>query len=121
MDEFSVVIPGDPPALNATYRVVTIKGHGRLAKTSEVTTWQTGTAFLVRAAKPSGWAPSRRVRVEVSWFTTRKRDADSGIKALLDALAAGLGINDSCFLPTVLSNEVDKASPRTVVTVRNES
>ena len=121
MTEWSVTIPGNPPALNSTYKVVTIKGRGRLAKHSEVAVWQDMVAWLTRAAKPAGWEPTRRVRVEVTWWTARKRDADAGLKALLDALATGLDINDSCFLPTVLSNEVDKAKPRTEVTIRNES
>lgn len=121
MSEFSVTIPGNPPALNSTYKVVTIKGHGRLAKHAAVATWQDTVAWLTKVAAPKGWSPSRRVRVEVAWWTARTRDADAGLKALLDALATGLGINDSCFLPTVLSNEVDKANPRTEVTIRCES
>lgn len=121
MTEFKVTIPGDPPRINATYKVITIRGRGRLAKHSEVSTWQDGAALLVRVAKPSGWEPSRRVRIEIAWWTTRQRDADSGLKACLDAIATGLGINDSCFLPTIVSNEKDPARPRTEVTIRCES
>jgi Holliday junction resolvase RusA-like endonuclease len=121
MPDFSVAIPGNPPALNSTYKVVTIKGRGRLAKHSAVSVWQDSVAWLTRAAKPADWQPSRRVRVEVSWYAARKRDADAGLKALLDGLAVGLGIDDACFLPTILLNEVDKTDPRTLVTIRCES
>jgi Holliday junction resolvase RusA-like endonuclease len=121
MTDFSVVIDGNPPALNTTYKIITIKGRGRLAKHSAVSSWQDTVAWLTRAAKPADWEPSRRVRVEISWYAARKRDADAGMKALLDGLAVGLGIDDACFLPTVLLNEVDKARPRTEVTIRCES
>jgi Holliday junction resolvase RusA-like endonuclease len=118
---WSVTIPGNPPTLNSTYKVVTIAGHSRLAKHSAVATWQDTVAWLTRAAVPKDWSASRRVRVEITWWTARTHDADAGLKALLDGLAVGLGINDRCFLPTVVSNEVDAANPRTEVMIRNES
>ncbi len=120
MSEFGIVIPGNPPGVNHTYRVFTVNGKARVSKRRDVESWQAAVAFLVRSVKPSGWTPSRRVRVEVQWWTARAHDADAGLKALLDGLAVGLDINDKCFLPTVLSNEVDKANPRTEVTIRNE-
>jgi Holliday junction resolvase RusA-like endonuclease len=119
--EFSVVIPGNPPAVNSSYRAVPTKQGLRFHKLASVATWQDTAAWLTRAQRPAEWQPSRRVRVEVAWWTARTRDADAGLKALLDALATGLGINDSCFLPTVISNEVDSKNPRTEVTLRNES
>lgn len=118
---WSVVFPGNPPALNSTYRAVPTAKGIRFHKVSAVATWQDEVAWLTREAKPKGWAPSRRVRVEVSWWAKRTRDADAGLKALLDGLAVGLGIDDACFLPTIVLNEVDKDNPRTEVTIRCES
>ncbi len=121
-ESWSVVIEGNPPALNDTYKVnYGDKGKRSFYKNSSVTAWQDTVAWLVRQARPRGWEPTRRVRVEITWWTIKKRDADAGIKALLDGIAVGLGTDDSAFLPTVLSNEVDKADPRTIVTIRNES
>lgn len=41
------------------------------------------------------------------------------VKACLDAVAVGLGVDDSCFLLSVTVNEIDKEHPRTVVHVEN--
>lgn len=120
MNDWSVTIPGNPPALNSTYKVVTIAGKGRLAKHANVAVWQESVAWLVRQARPKDWQPARRVVIEVQWWTLRKRDADAGLKALLDGIAVGLGIDDSCFLPSVILNEVDRDNPATIVTVRNQ-
>lgn len=120
-DGFEVVIPGRPPSLNQTYRVVTIKGHGRLAKTSVAATWQDEVAWRVRQARPSNWMPGRRIRIAIRWWMNRPgRDADNPQKLLLDGIAHGLGIDDQGFLPCVRSNEVDRANPRTIVLIENE-
>ena len=122
MTDWEVVIPGHAPALNKTYKV-TYGGEGRrhVYKDSKVATWQDTAAWLVRAARPKDWHPSRRVMVTIEWYQPRKRDCDSGVKAALDAIATGLGVDDSIFLLCVPVNEIDKVNPRTVVRVSNES
>jgi len=91
----------------------------RLAKHSAVSTWQDSVAWLVKAARPRDFVPGRRVLVTIEWYSPRKRDCDAGVKACLDAVAVGLGIDDSCFLLSVPVNEIDKANPRTVIRIEN--
>lgn len=124
MNDWSFTIPGPPLSINATYKVVTMKTTTgmtrRLAKTPEAVAWQLGVVYIVKTAKPSGWRPARRIRIEMTFWMNRKgRDADNPQKALLDSIATALGVNDNSFLPCVLSNEVDKADPRVEVTIRN--
>lgn len=114
-----IEVPGPAPAINSTYHPVVVRGHLRLAKRSEVLTWQDTVAWLVKASRPLGWSPARRVLITIEWYSPRKRDCDSGVKAALDAIASGLGVDDACFLLSVPVNEVDKANPRTRITIEN--
>ena len=128
MSDFEVVIPGNPPGINDTYAIVhhppfcptCHRGAPRLGKKPHVETWQDSIAWLVKSARPSGWQPARRTVIEIEWYTERAgRDADGPMKALLDGIKVGLGCDDRGFLPRVLLNEKDKASPRTIVRVTN--
>lgn len=129
MSDFEFTVPGNPPSVNDTYKIVYTgarcptcgRGQPRLGKSAGVETWQDGVAWLAKAARPSGWAPARKTVIEVEWHTTRWHDSDNGLKALSDGIAHGLGCDDRGFLVRVMRNEVDKVSPRTVVRVTNES
>ena len=127
MSEFTVVVPGSPGAVNRAYKVVSFgprcpacgRGKPGLGKNDGVEAWQTEVAYRVRAAKPRGWTPTRRVIIEFSfWMGRAGRDGDGPTKPALDAIATGLGVNDNIFLGRVMLNEVDKANPRMIVTVR---
>lgn len=129
MIDWSFIIPGDPVSVNQTYKIVYIgkrcsicgRGPARLAKAAGVEAWQAEVGWLAKVARPSGWEPARRTIVEVDWYTTRPHDSDNGLKALGDGLAIGLGCNDKGFLMRAMSNEVDKAHPRTIVRIRNHA
>lgn len=117
MSDFEFEIPGPKPSVNHMYLpTATI---GRLRKAPGVEVWQTGVAYIVRLARPSGWMPARRTVIEVEWYTQRWADSDNGFKALADAIAAGLGCDDKGFLLRAMVNEVDKVNPRTIVRVTN--
>jgi Holliday junction resolvase RusA-like endonuclease len=126
---FRVVILGPPPSVNDSYQIVYHgprcptcgRGQPRLGKKNKVETWQDATAWQVKAARPSRWEPGRRVRIKIAvWFNRAGRDADDILKSLLDAIAVGLGVNDSIFLPAFESSEVDRANPRVEVEIENE-
>ena len=128
MTDWGFVIEGDPPSVNASYKIIYQgprcpacgKGTARLAKHEAVNTWQDGAAWIAKSARPSGWSPARRTVIEVEWYTTRRHDSDNGLKSLSDAIAHGLGCDDAGFLMRVLVNEQDKSSPRTVVRIWND-
>ena len=117
---FEVVIEGWAPTLNETYKAVPTNKGLRFAKSSAVAVWQDSLAWLVKAARPKDWQPARRVLITIEWYQPRKRDCDAGVKAALDAVAVGLGVDDSCFLLSVPVNEIDKANPRSVIRVENQ-
>ena len=118
---FSFEIPGVIKGSNHGYHIVYVAGHPRIAKLPEVETWQVEVAYRARQARPTNWAPGRRVRISYAvWFARAGRDADGILKFLLDGIASGLGVNDSTFLSTCTSSEVDKLNPRVEVTISNE-
>lgn len=125
---FEVEIPGSPGAINRAYRVVQFgprcptcgRGKPGLAKNDGVEAWQIEVAWRTKAARPSGWQPARRVIIEMDFYMGREgRDGDGPTKPLLDGIAEGLGVDDRIFLGRVISNEVDRANPRTVVRIIN--
>lgn len=119
MSDFGVIVPGVAPTLNSSYKVAGVGQSRRIYKDSSVSVWQEAVAWEIKAVRPRGWTPARRVLVTIEWYMPRKRDCDAGVKACLDAVAVGLGVDDSCFLLSVPVNEIDKDRPRTVITVEN--
>jgi Holliday junction resolvase RusA-like endonuclease len=116
VSEFTVLIPGQPPSVNHSYAR---NRQGKVYKVPGVESYQTAAALLVRLAKPTGWVATRRIEIEYRmWLDSPRRDASNALKALEDAIAAALGVNDSTFLPCVTLKEWDKLSPRVEVTIR---
>lgn len=119
MPDFTITVPGPAPALNATYKAAGAGANRRIYKDSKVSTWQDTCAWLVKAARPRDWRPGEKIMITIEWYMPRKRDCDAGIKSVLDAVAVGLGVDDSIFLVCVPINDVDKVSPRSVIHVEN--
>lgn len=115
MSEFSVLIPGQPPSVNHMYAP---NRQGGLRKVEGVETYQVMTAHLVRLARPTGWTPTAHIRIFYDFYLSRKADCDNLQKALNDAIAAALGVNDDTFLPCTNSKQLDRANPRVEVTIR---
>ena len=125
---WEVTIAGNQPSVNDTYTVVhhppfcpsCRRGIPRLGKKPHVETWQDAIAWSVKSARPRGWMPARRTRIEIEWYTEQAgRDADGPLKALLDGIKVGLGCDDKGFLPSVILNEKDKLNPRTIIRLEN--
>lgn len=114
---FRILVPGQPPSLNDTYRIVRVRhrdgsSHQQLAKRKEVETYQVIVSSLVRQAKPADWDPPGQIRIRY-WFRTKRAiDADNTLKAINDAIKIGMGTmvknnkvvpiwDDKLFLPCV--------------------
>jgi hypothetical protein len=136
---FSVTIEGQPPSMNHSYRPIKkpmrdsfgqpiLSAEGRqvvrigLAKKSSVTDYQQLVVWRTRAAKPSGWQHGGSwLRLTYKFYLSRKMDCDNAMKALNDAMATALGVDDFWFLPCVISKTVDhKQPPRVEVTIEDE-
>ena len=119
-------IEGQPPSVNHLYTIgwrPRKNGSGLgpcLIKADGIETYQAGVTYIVKTARPSGWKPARRVRLLYTYHLTRDADCDNLKKAMNDAIASALGVNDRIFLATDVSKEIVKANPRVEVEVVNE-
>src|SRR5438552_3390690 len=96
---WSFTIPGQPPSVNHSYRPVRMyraDGSVRMgiAKVPGLEAWQTSVALIVRSARPSGWQPQPLIKLSYEFFYRRRFDADNALKALNDAIAHALDVND---------------------------
>ena len=106
---WTVSIPGQPPSTNHMYTIG--KGYRRggiaypkLVKADGVESYQTMAAMLVRLARPSGWTwDGGLLRITYRFHLIDNVDCDNLLKALNDAIAGALDINDKWFLPNVES------------------
>lgn len=113
-------IPGQPPSTNHLYRQVTIAGKRRIAKDPKVEHYQILVTYIVRGKRPRGWypEPGKQLHLYYDFILNRDIDADNALKALNDAIAIALGVNDKLFLPCVRSKSVHKTNePKVMVEV----
>ncbi len=121
MNHFRFTIPGQPPSWNQSYRHRTIEVGGkrvsRLFKDKSVKAWQDDVVMITRAARPTGFAPRNRIIVGYQMYLAAKLDADNVFKMANDAIARGLGVNDSRFWPVTLHHQSNSKDPRLVILV----
>ena len=107
------VIPGQVPSKSNTYRVVTLKGHGSLAKTSALKAYEQ--AFYWQL--PGGY---RNLMIDGPfefyarvYFTSMSHDLDNSLKCVLDCLQYTKTIkNDNKCAKIVAEKFIDKENPR---------
>lgn len=118
-----VTLPGPPPSVNHSYKIVKVPRRGggglvsRLAKADGIEAYQAGVTLIVRAARPSGWKPAAPLRLRYWFYLKRKVDCDNAMKALNDAVARALGVDDDSFLPCVVAKELGHKDPYVVVEI----
>jgi Holliday junction resolvase RusA-like endonuclease len=118
------VIPEAPPSVNHTYKLVRVNGKMRKAKEESVLRFQAMTAMFTRLAKPKDWKPAGHpIRITYEFYLRFDIDCDNAMKALNDAIAQSIGVNDRRFLPCVVSKHVDRTelNPRVVVEIGDPS
>lgn len=108
-----------PPGVNALYRVF----KGRSIKSAICREYHAGVAAAVwyhQRYHYADLAPPLRMTIDLHPPDARKRDVDGPIKVCLDAVFAGLGVDDSAV--KVLHVEMhapDRANPRADVLLEN--
>lgn len=133
---FRFVVPGQPPSVNSTYRIVRVKhrdgsSHQQLAKRSDVETYQVMVSSLVRSARPHNWDPPGQIRIRYWFHVQRAIDADNTLKAINDAIKLGMGTkivgrkvvpiwDDKLFLPCVQELTTKNKEPYVEIEVSYE-
>jgi len=118
---FEFVMPGQPPTWNHMYRWTTKTVNGKQiriqVKTDEASLYQSQLTMVARAAKPSDFKPVGQVIVAYEMLLDRNLDADNVLKAVNDALAVALDVNDKLFIPIVLMKTSGAAHPMLAIHV----
>lgn len=108
-----VTIPGQAPSKSNTYRVITLKGHGSLAKQPALKSYETAFYWhlpgVYRNLDING-PFELYIRV---YFTTMSHDLDNSLKVVLDCLQYTKTIrNDNKCAKIVAEKFIDKENPR---------
>lgn len=131
-------IPGQPPSVNHLYKVATKtakdkygntvtwndgkpKTYRSMVKNDGVQTYQDAVTWYTKAARPDKWEPSERIRLRYWFHLKRDIDCDNALKAMNDAIAHALGINDKAFLPAVEAKWTGEKEPFVIVEITNEA
>ena len=105
-------IHGQPPSKSNTYRVVTVGGHGSLAKTPGLKEYERSFYMQSGAYRGAGITGYFTLEVRV-YFRTMSHDLDNSLKVILDCLqACGAIANDNKCVRIVADKFLDKADPR---------
>ena len=105
-------IPGQPPSKSNTYRIIQIKGHGSLGKTSALKAYETSFFWHLGSYRNLGIAGSFELHIRV-YFASLSHDLDNSLKVVLDCLQYGKTIkNDNKCCKIVAEKFLDKENPR---------
>lgn len=121
--KWSFEIPGQPPSVNNMYtQIILRRGTGApyrsVKKDSAVAAYQVGATYIARSSKPRGWKPNgSQIRVSLDFQLKRDADCDNLMKALLDAIAVALDVNDRVFLPCTRSKTIGAKDPKVIVEI----
>lgn len=104
-------ILGQPPSKSNQYRIITMRGHGSLAKTQGMKQYEES-FFLQCGLRGRGIAKRFALRVDV-YFRSDLPDLDNSLKVVLDCLqACGAIKNDRLCAEITARKLVDKQNPR---------
>ena len=105
-------ILGQAPSKSNTYRIVTISGHGSLAKTAGLKADEQSFYMQVGKYRNLGIAGFFELHIRV-YFATMSHDLDNSLKVVLDCLQYTKTIkNDNKCVKIVAEKFLDKNNPR---------
>jgi Holliday junction resolvase RusA-like endonuclease len=105
-----ITIYGQVPSKSNGYRIISIRGHGSLAKTKELKDYEK--AFALQFGKREKILGNFEVEVDV-YFRSNRSDLDGMFKVFLDCLQQVQAIdNDRYCMKIVARKFVDKDNPR---------
>lgn len=118
---FRFLMPGQPPTWNHMYRWTTKNVNGKTVriqvKTDEANLYQSQLTMIARASRPASFQPQNQIIVAYDMYLGRDLDADNAMKAVNDALAVALGVNDKRFLPVCNHKTHGHKNPEIIIHV----
>jgi Holliday junction resolvase RusA-like endonuclease len=96
------------------------RGNRRLVKDPAVAAYQAMVTLIVRTQRPRGFPGPGQIRVRYWFELSRDIDCDNALKALNDAIALALDVDDRRFLPMVVCKHVGSKHPRVTIEIGGE-
>ena len=105
------VVYGQPPSKSNAYRIVTIHGHGSLAKTSATKKYEE--QFFMQCSLSNAGIDKRfKLRIDV-YFQSDRPDLDNSCKVVLDCLQTCKAIKNDRLCSEIHARKfIDKLNPR---------
>ena len=105
-------ITGQPPSKSNTYKIITLSGHGSLAKTPGLKSYEN--AFYMQVGKYRNLMIEGFFELHLRvYFATMSHDLDNSLKIILDCLQYTKTIkNDNKCVKIVAEKFIDKSYPR---------
>lgn len=111
------VIYGQPPSKANTYKIITFKGHGSLAKTPALKAYEQKFYLQCGAYRNKNISGFFELYCDV-YFQSNQPDLDNSLKNLLDCLQACKAIKNDRYCVKIVANKyVDKNNPRIEFTI----
>lgn len=105
-------IAGQPPSKSNSYKIITLSGHGSLAKTQGLKAYEN--AFYMQVGKYRNLMIEGYFELHLRvYFATMSHDLDNSLKIILDCLQYTKTIkNDNRCVKIVAEKFIDKSNPR---------
>jgi Holliday junction resolvase RusA-like endonuclease len=115
------VIFGNPPSKSNCYKIITLNGHGSLAKTKALKQYEND--FYIQCNKYRNANIDTYFEFEVDvYYPSQRSDLDNCLKVVLDCLQKVKAIaNDNKCVKIVARKFLDKLKPRIEFTIKEIS
>lgn len=111
-DHRTITIEGSVPSKSNSYRIVSIAGHGSLAKTDALKKYEASFYMQMGRYRGLGIQGLFEFHADVYW-PSMSHDLDNALKIILDCIQRGGAIkNDNRCAHIVARKFVDKKNPR---------
>ena len=119
MDKEQVII-GSVPSKANSYKIITIAGHGSLAKTAAMKKYEQ--SFYMQCGKNRGMMLEGYFHLDLDvYFPTMSHDLDNSLKVILDCLQSCKAIKNDNRCVTINARKfIDKNNPRIEFTLTPE-
>lgn len=106
------IIYGNPPSKSNCYRIISINGHGSLAKTSALKKYENDFYIQCNQYRNKNIDNYFEIYVKV-FYPSQRSDLDNSLKCLLDCLQKVKAItNDNLCVKITAEKYLDKLNPR---------
>nr|DAH35764.1 MAG TPA: Endodeoxyribonuclease RusA [Caudoviricetes sp.] len=110
------IIYGSIPSKSNSYKIVTLGGHGTLAKTKETKKYEES-FFMQCSIRNTDINKRFKLTVDV-YFSSDRPDLDNALKCVLDCLQAVSAIRNDRLCAEICARKlIDKESPRIEFTI----